>query len=169
MKNLPCLLLCLAISIPACAQPRSKQIKPAHVKLLNVGEKNTTPAGRKVLETGRKMTLDQKVIIPGGCWGYADAVYKKAGFANNKRKRVFNSRKHGGPYARTDQVQPGDWLYHINHGYKGVEHSSIFVAWIDERNKIGLMLSYGGEHRKEPARYRAYDLRSIYQIQRPVL
>ena len=71
-------------------------------------------------------------------------------------------------YARTSQVQPGDWLYHINHGYKGVEHSSIFVAWIDEPKKIGLMLSYGGEHRKEPARYRAYDLRSIYTIHRPV-
>ena len=114
------------------------------------------------------MTLDQKVIIPGGCWGYADAVYKKAGFASNQRKRVFNSKKNAGPYARTDQVQPGDWLYHINHGYKGVEHSSIFVAWIDEKKKIGLMLSYGGEHRKEPARYRAYDLRSIYSIHRPV-
>ena len=168
MKALPCILLGLAIGLPAQAQPRSKQIKLAYVRLLAHGEKNASTAGRKVLETARKMTLDQRVIIPGSCWTYADAVYKNAGFQSNKRKRVFSSKKHGGPYARTSQVQPGDWLYHINHGYKGVEHSSIFVAWIDEPKKIGLMLSYGGEHRKEPARYRAYDLRSIYTIHRPV-
>ena len=167
MKTLTIVLLGLAVGLPLQAAPRSKQIQSAHEKLLSQGEKQASPAGRKVLETGRKMTLDDKVIIPGGCWGYADAVYKKAGFESKKRKRVFNSKKKGGPYATTDQVQPGDWLYHINHGYKGVEHSSIFVAWIDEKKKIGLMLSYGGEHRKEPARYRAYDLRSIYQIHRP--
>lgn len=166
---LPLVALILNACLPLQAAPRSKQISASHVKLLDVGEKNTSPAGRKVLETGRKMTLDQKVIIPGGCWGYADAVYNKAGFDSKQRKRVFNSKKNGGPYAKTSQIQPGDWLYHVNHGYKGVEHSAIFVAWIDERKKIGLMLSYGGEHRKEPARYRAYDLRSTYQIHRPVL
>lgn len=165
MKALPC-LLAIALCLPACAAPRSKQISPSHKHLLSEGEKQASPAAVKVLVTGRKMTLEKQVILPGGCWGYIDAVYKQASFESSKRKKVFSSNKQKGPYANIDLVEPGDWLYHINHGYKGVEHSGIFVAWVDRKKKIGLMLSYGGEHRKEPARYRAYDLSSIFMIQR---
>ena len=34
----------------------------------------------------------------------------------------------------------------------------------NKKEKIGLMLSYGGENRKVPARYRAYDLSSVFRI-----
>lgn len=165
MNSFPTLLVGLLLIAPLQARP---QIKAAHLKLLDQGEKNSSEAGRKVLTTGRAMTLDQRLILPGGCWSYADAVYRRAGFPSNKRKRVFNGTKGKPPYATIDSIQPGDFLYYINHGYRGVEHSAIFVAWIDRGKKIGLMLSYGGEQRKDPARYKSYDLRSVYRIERPV-
>ena len=161
------LLLGLASCTPIHSGHRSSQIKQSHGKLLHQGERQASPAGRKVLETGRRMTLNQKVIIPGGCWGYANAVYNKAGYPTHKRMRVFSGRKGRGPYANPNLIRPGDWLYYINHSYNNIEHSAIFVGWIDKRRKIGLMLTYGGEGRREPARYRAYDLRSVYRVERP--
>lgn len=56
--------------------------------------------------------------------------------------------------------------YHINYGYHGIEHSGLFIGWIDKEKGIGLTLSYAGEHRGETARYRAYDLTGVYQIVR---
>ncbi|MBL7996243.1 DUF2914 domain-containing protein, partial [bacterium] len=53
-----------------------------------------------------------------------------------------------------------------NHSYNNIEHSAIFIEWIDIENKIALMLSYGGESRREPARYIPYDLSSVYGITR---
>lgn len=167
MHAFPLLLATLLMSLPLAAAPRAKQVLDGHQKLLAVGEKNATAGGRKVLEAGRRMTLEQKAIIPGGCWGYADAVYRKAGFNSKQRKRIFSGQKNRAPYASVDLMKPGDWLYYLNHSYRGIEHSAIFVTWIDKTKKSALMLTYGGEGRREPARYRAYDLRNVYRIERP--
>lgn len=161
------ILLILAGCAPSARLPYSG-VQSNHANLMRQAERNATPAGRKVLETGRRMTLDQRVIIPGGCWGYVNAVYNKAGYPSPMRKCVFSGRKGRPPYADTRLIQPGDWLYYSNHSYRGIEHSAIFVGWIDRSRKIALMLSYGGEGRRQPARYKAYDLRSVYRIDRPV-
>ena len=76
--------------------------------------------------------------------------------------------KKSGPYVKSSQIEAGDWLYYINHSYNDVEHSGIFVYWVDYKKKIGMILSYGGERRKMPGRYLPYDLTHVYNIIRAV-
>ncbi len=128
-------------------------------------ETKSSEDARKVLETGRTMTLKNKEILPGSCWDYANAVYDRAGFGWGKRLDVFKSVK-AGPYADISKIKNGDWLYYVNHSYGEIEHSAIFIEWLDYKKKIALMLSYGGESRHEPARYMPYDLSSVYGITR---
>ncbi len=103
------------------------------------------------------------VIVRGSCWDYLDAAFTRAGYPPAKRRTVYRAGRHG-PYAQPNKIRPGDWLYYINHSYGGVEHSGLFIGWVNRARKQGLVLSYGGEHRKQPGRYRVYDLHSIYQI-----
>ncbi len=128
-------------------------------------EYHASAPGKAILEIGRKMVFDEKVIVRGSCWDYINEVYKRAGYGSDKTI-IFKSVK-SGPYADIGEIQPGDWLYYINYSYYGVEHSGIFVYWKDYDNKIGVTLSYGGEKRNEPGRYREYDLKSVYYITRP--
>ena len=132
-----------------------------------IGVEKTYPApGKQILETGRKMALDDKTIIKGSCWNWVNEVYNRSGFGTSK-KIMFKSKK-SGPFADISQIMPGDWLYYINYSYKMVEHSGIFVYWKDFDKKIGVILSYSGRSRKEPGRYLSYDLKSIYYITRAV-
>ncbi|MCB0834221.1 MAG: hypothetical protein KDC45_12220 [Bacteroidetes bacterium] len=133
---------------------------------LLMAEARAAVDGRKVLATAREMTLIKKEILPGSCWDYVNAVFDRAGYPYANRKTVFKSVK-SGPYADLALVQPGDWLYFINHSYGDIEHSSMFVSWSDFDRKTGLMLSYGGEGRHEPARYLDYDLTHVFMIIRP--
>ena len=128
-------------------------------------ENKADSVGRLILFKGREMTVINAEILPGGCWDYINHVYNRAGFPTNKRKNIYRSVK-AGPYADVELIQYGDWLYYVNHSYGGVEHSAIFVDWVDKENKQALMLSYGGEKRQQPARYLVYDLSSVYQIVR---
>ncbi|HSO20745.1 MAG TPA: hypothetical protein VLT88_14880, partial [Desulfosarcina sp.] len=150
-----------AMSRPAPGDGRGRAADP-----LLLAEARATPYGREILETGRSMTLARDEIIRGGCWDYANAVYNRAGYPDRKRKTVFKSRK-AGPYADLGLIQPGDWLYYVNHWYGDIEHSAIFVDWVDFGAGEGLMLSYGGEKRREPARYMVYDVSHTYMIIRP--
>jgi hypothetical protein len=130
-----------------------------------IGVENLSePPAKKILSTGRSMALDEKTIITGSCWNWVNEVYKRAGFSQDK-KVVFKSEK-SGPFADVNQIMPGDWLYYINHSYHGIEHSGIFIYWKDFEHKIGVILSYPGRNRKEPGRYLAYDLKSVYYITR---
>lgn len=110
------------------------------------------------------MTLNERTIIQGGCWDYLNAVFKRAGVT---RDTIHKGTYGQGPYANSGEIEVGDWLYYINHGYNGIEHSGLFVGWVDEQAKQALILSYAGESRREPARYRVYDLSNVYQIMRP--
>lgn len=122
------------------------------------------PAGQKILKTGRHMAVVKKEIIRGSCWDYINAVYNRSGYPQSKRRYVVKGKKKSGPYAAPSKILPGDWLYYINHSYHGVEHSGIFVRWVNKKKRIGLILSYGGESRKKPGRYRNYDLSNVYTI-----
>lgn len=125
------------------------------------------PAGQKILKTGRYMALVSKEIVRGSCWDYINTVYKRAGYPQSKRRYILKGKKKSGPYAKTHQIQPGDWLYYINHSYHGVEHSGIFVNWVNKKKRMAMILSYQGQARKKPGRYRKYDLSNVYTIIRP--
>lgn len=138
----------------------------ANLQLLLDAEADAEPANAKVLEQGRVMTVNKRVIVRGGCWDYIDAIWNKAGFPIKKRHTVFKSSK-SGPYAKPAKIHSGDWLYFINHSYKNIQHSSMFIAWANKQAMRGYVLSYAGQRRKESARYKIYDLRSVYQVIRP--
>jgi len=155
-----------APSISTTNSPRSLKKENSLERQLKQEERHASRSGRSVLKTGRQMTLINKEIIRGGCWDYANHVYNRAGFKPRQRQTVFKSKKRG-PFASQNKIQAGDWLYFINHGYHNVEHSAIFIRWLDYPRKKAMMLSYAGERRKVPARYKTYDLSSVYQIIRP--
>jgi hypothetical protein len=177
MKNLYFVSVAvLAFTLSACqiapdknqqiSKPPPKPVEQRYSSLedrLIAVEKQASPIGKNVLFTGRLMTLTAKEILRGGCWDYANEVFNRAGYPYKKRETVFKGKK-SGPFAARNLIQAGDWLYYINHSYNNVEHSAIFVGWLN--NSEGLMLSYGGEGRNAPARYLSYDLSSVYQITR---
>lgn len=134
-----------------------------YLALIMASEQNSHGAVQNILKTARQMTLDERFIIRGGCWDYLDAAWTRAGIGRQMRQTVFQSSKNG-PYADSSKLQAGDWLYHINHSHNNIEHSGMFIGWIDFDRKLGLTLSYAGGHRQESGRYRVYDLSSVYQI-----
>ncbi len=158
--------VCIACSgsVSQAAKSSWAPNKGNHLSLLKKTEKQAQPAGKKILAVGRHMALESKEIVRGSCWNYINTVYTRAGYPQSKRRYVLKGKKNKGPYAGTKQIRAGDWLYYINHSYHGIEHSGIFVRWINRAKRIGLILSYGGEHRKKPGRYRQYDLSHVYVI-----
>ena len=139
-------------------------IDSAHLPLLSRAEKQSNRAARDVISMARTMSLNERTIIKGGCWDYLNAVFNRAGV---NRSTVHKGAYAEGPYVNSGDIQVGDWLYYINHGYNDIEHSGLFVGWVDESAKQALILSYAGESRQEPARYRVYDLSHVYHIIRP--
>lgn len=140
-------------------------VDSSYLPLLSQAESQSSRAARDVLATARAMALNERTIIKGGCWDYLNAVFNRAGVSKNT---ILKGAYKGGPYANPEEIQVGDWLYYINHGYNDIEHSGLFVGWVDEANKQALILSYAGESRHEPARYKVYDLSHVYHIMRPV-
>jgi hypothetical protein len=166
-KTIPTILL-MALLTACTSTPDIPQDQPVLQKSLleqqlDEAENKATPQGRKVLQTGRQMALVNREIIQGGCWDYANTIYNRSGYKKH-RATVFQGTKNNGPYADASLIQHGDFLYYVNHSYHESEHSAIFVDWLDYTNKTALMLSYAGERRQQPARYKPYDLSSVYQI-----
>ncbi|GAA0316723.1 hypothetical protein [Psychrobacter aestuarii] len=139
-------------------------VDSAHLPLVSNAESVSNQAVREVMNTARVMALNERAIIKGGCWDYLNAVFNRAGVS---RSTVHKGEYRGGPYANREDIQVGDWLYYINHGYNDIEHSGLFVGWVDKEANQALILSYAGENRHEPARYRVYDLSHVYNIMRP--
>ncbi|NYR10243.1 hypothetical protein [Psychrobacter sp. BI730] len=150
--------------LPAFLSGNYDNVDSEYLPLLSNAETQSSMAAREVVSTARKMALNERTIIQGGCWDYLNAVFNRAGVSRNT---IHKGTYAQGPYAISSEIEAGDWLYYINHGYNGVEHSGLFVGWVDERAKQALILSYAGENRREPARYRVYDLSNVYQIMRP--
>ncbi len=141
---------------------------PLLAALLDEAEGRTTSSGRAVLRAGRRLVLDERRIIRGSCWTYADAVYAEAGFERRQRHKVFSSGRDG-PYVDVEMLRPGDFLSYINLSYRRSVHSAIFVSWLDQERKEALMLSYVGGRRVQPGGYRSYRLSHVYRVQRPRL
>ena len=150
--------------LPAFLLGDYDNVDSEYLPLLSSAERQSSLAAREVVSTARKMALGERAIVQGGCWDYLNAVFNRAGVT---RDTVHKGTYGQGPYANSGEIEVGDWLYYINHSYNGVEHSGLFVGWVDEQAKQALILSYAGENRREPARYRVYDLSNVYQIMRP--
>lgn len=155
-------ILLILLTINACSsQPKRSRIKNLDAIVSNA-EENTSDVGRKIIETSKSMIDDNEIIV-GGCWNYIDKVFTRAGYSSKKRLNVFKS-KYKGPYLKEDLIRPGDWLYYVNHSYGGSEHSGIFISWIDKDKKEALMVSYPGEKRRQPASFKTYNLKNIYNV-----
>lgn len=150
----------------ASVQPRPLQSRKFNADaLIHEAEQRATGRTKNTLKTAREMTLMQQEIVRGSCWDYLNTAWNRAGVPVQARKVVY-ADKINGNYADPNQLQAGDWIYHVNHSYHNIEHSGMFIGWVDKNKKQGLTLSYAGENRHEPARYRVYDLSSVYQITR---
>ncbi len=129
---------------------------------------HTTPAtpvpaaigGEAVLKTARRMMKDG-VVIKGSCWDYANEVFRRT---HHHRTTVFKGSRTSKRFADVSLIRPGDWLYYVNHQYKDVPHSAIFVKWLDRPRKWALMITYRGAGRDVPGVLDEYDLRSVYRI-----
>ena len=150
--------------LPAFLSGSYDNVSSEYLPLLSRAESQSNYAAREVISTARAMTLNERTLIKGGCWDYLNAVFNRAGV---NRNTVHKGAYEQGPYANSNDIKVGDWLYYINHGYNDIEHSGLFVGWVDESAKQALILSYAGESRREPARYRVYDLSHVYNIIRP--
>jgi hypothetical protein len=133
---------------------------------LDAAEKRASEEGRRVLETGRRMSLVDREVILGACWDYANTVYKRAGFPSDKRKTIFNRSKKG-PYADPTLFRPGDFLSYSRDDEGSWVHSAIFVDWTSVGEHVALMLSYPGGGRPVPAYYSHYELTRVFRVVRP--
>ena len=150
--------------LPAFLSNNYDNVDSEYLPLLDAAEMQSSFAAREVMSTARAMALNERIIVSGGCWDYLNMVFQRAGVT---RDTLHKGTYADGPYAESDKIEVGDWLYYINHGYNDIEHSGLFVGWVDESAKQALILSYAGESRREPARYRVYDLSNVYNIMRP--
>ncbi len=160
------IFISLTMSLTSCASSTKDPIKSdkseSMEEILDRAEESATVGGRKILETSRLMIANQEVIV-GGCWNYINAAYDRAGYPSSQRATVFKSKIQG-PYVQSESIQAGDWLYFVNHSYNDIEHSAIFVAWIDEEKKEAWMVNYVGEKHKKPATYKKFKIDQIYNI-----
>lgn len=156
-------ILTTIISCASVSKDSNKYAKKENLKeILDQAEVNSSLGGRRILEASKSMISNQEIIV-GGCWDYINTVYDRAGYPSNQRVTIFKSKLKG-PYVLVSRIEPGDWLYFVNHSYSDTEHSAIFVAWTNEEKKIALMVSYEGGNKKKPAIYKTYILTNIYNI-----
>jgi len=104
---------------------------------------NTTQ--KAILQTALRFVKSNK-IVKGSCWDYIDAIYNENNITKEQRETVFKGKKSGG-FANSNLLKSGDWIYHINHSYKNIEHSGLFITWVDKNSTKALMLSYVRERK----------------------
>ena len=160
MKIVPSLFLgTTLLFLPACTYfDTSVTQQPFQTKnTINTSAYNVLCMGDKLIRNG--------VIVKGSCWDYIDYTFTKAGVPQHKRLTVFKSKKRG-PYVNSKKIKAGDWLYFLNRSYHNSEHSGIFIRWVDKSKKMATLLSYQGEGKRKPARYKNYILTHVYNIMR---
>jgi hypothetical protein len=155
-------------SLLTAAQKRKKQKKKRRARYRMGPYKppagvNLSAVGQRALNAARQLAFVEKKIINGSCWKFANMAYMKAGFNFNKRHYVWRGPK-GGPYAPVSRLRPGDWVYHLNQEYGGIEHSSIFVRWVNRGKKLAKTIDYSGMNRAEPGHYSNHRYTKIFAI-----
>jgi hypothetical protein len=128
--------------------------------------RQSSDAGKIVLATGYRIAFEEKRVVTGSCWDFVNAVYDAAGFPGPDRATVFLGSQEG-PYADPAVLQPGDWVMHRNLEFGEIEHSSIFVQWIDRENCVARTLDYAGMNRNVTARLSEHRYAKVFAILRP--
>ena len=149
--------------------PRDQNVRQdhqEHLKVLGAQIDGKTP-GALVLATAEQM-LQKGVVVVGSCWDYLNAVYLRVGFTDARLVRIF-SKPFEGPFADIALIQKGDWIMYQNLSFGGIDHSAIFVAWVDFDRSRALTISYVGQNRNVPGRLFEYDLSRTYRVLRPRL
>ena len=140
-----------------------ERLKECSCYAQNEGLLKTDMHGYNIVSKGIEMVADTKELVRGSCWNYIDKVYKNAGYDLKDRKTIYKGRK-GSLINDISLLQPGDWIYHINHSFHGVEHSAIFMCWKDKERKIGITLSHVGQNKLRTGQFGSFDLKSVYNI-----
>lgn len=153
---------------------RAKQLVPPWSSATSLtpvasSEPNASPAGQRVLETAHRL-VDDGTVIRGSCYRYIDTVFTEAGHDGWRRQETVFRAPTRGPYADLDLLQPGDWLFIVNHPDRRPvgTHSVIFVGWIDRAAGYAETISYVGGGRERPGDRVGYDVTRTYRIQRAV-
>lgn len=158
---------CASFGQEASWNPRTQRAAPDQLQqqaLLAAQSDEETPGGL-VLATAEQM-LQEGVVVIGSCWDYIDKVYDRAGFTDAHLVRVY-SQPYAGPFADPALIQKGDWVMYQNLSYGNIDHSAIFVGWVDFDRTRALTVSYVGQNRQVPGRLYEYDLSQTYRILRP--
>lgn len=79
---------------------------------------------------------------------------------------VFKSTQKG-TFADIGLICPGDWLYFLNQNYSGIEHSAIFIGWINKEKRIAKTLDYVCEKSHQVGKYTRHQLLYVYNIIQP--
>jgi len=125
------------------------------------------PPGARVLEIARVMAEVEQQLIAGSCYTFISRVYARAGFAGRGRHKIYKTLV-SGPYADPALIQAGDWIMHVNQEFGGVEHSVIFIRWLDVVGGQGLTWGYVGGMREARGTRQVHLLSQVYAIYRPV-
>jgi len=72
--------------LPAFLSGNYDNVDSEYLPLLSNAETQSSMAAREVVSTARKMALNERTIIQGGCWDYLNAVFNRAGV----HKRQFS-------------------------------------------------------------------------------
>jgi hypothetical protein len=120
-------------------------------------------AANMVLQSAYKMSYVDNKVIQGSCWDYVNSVFTRIESGSYKKYDIFLTKK-AGPYAPKSMLRPGDWIYHVNYQFYGIDHSAIFICWRDYENSIAITLSYVGMQKWQTAKFGEYDLKSVYGI-----
>ena len=158
----------------APATSRAKQLVPPWSSATSLAPVASSappvsPAAQRVLETAHRM-VDEGTVIRGSCYRYIDTVFTRAGHDGWRRQETVFRAPTRGPYADLDLLQPGDWLFIVNHPESRPvgTHSVIFVRWIDRADGYAETISYVGGGRDRPGDRVGYDVTRTYRIQRAV-
>ncbi|MBN1897358.1 MAG: hypothetical protein JW827_01155 [Spirochaetes bacterium] len=122
-----------------------------------------SPGGR-VLATALKH-IKAETIIRGSCYDWINMVYKETGYTGKTLERIFRGKKNG-PFANPLLLKPGDWIMFRNLTYGDIEHSGIFLGWLDFETKSAMVIGYVGQKRVMPSRFREYDITRLFGIMR---
>jgi len=144
-------------------QPVDPEVSAAQAE---IGPLDPNEPGQRVLLAGEQIAFVEKRVIKGGCWDFVNAVYTAAGFGQKQRRVVFQGKRQG-PYAKADLLKPGDWIMHVNLEAGGVEHSGIFVKWVDRARRLALALDYAGMNRPTPGRLSHHQYSQVFTVLRP--
>ncbi len=150
------------MSLSGCSSLEIPWRWPSNPQAVAARRAGEPTAGGRVLAVAIRM-IEQEAVVVGACWDYVNAVFTGAGFPAARRLTVYQASENG-PFVDPGLLEPGDWIYFVNHTFGDVGHSAIFVDWIDLGDSRALTIEYVGQDRAVPGRYAEYDISECYGV-----